>query len=121
MATEEPFVTAIRECLPERITFMDGQLLLVGEAACLAPPWAGVAVNQAAVSAFQLSRVLGGEIGIDKWEREVLASGRKHAAMSQALGMGMLASPEFRVGDQVDEQADSQKTDLYITHNMSKH
>lgn len=103
--TKKPFLTAIRESIPDRISFHDGRLLLVGESACLATPWAGVAVNQSAISAFSLEKAMKGEISIEDWEPRTLASARKLAAMCKAVGHGFLKSKDFRIDSKLENDA----------------
>lgn len=116
LKTDQPFLTAIRESLPSRISFFDGRLLLAGEAACLATPFAGAAVNQAAVSAFTLEKMVKGEVDANEWEKTVQASGNKQAAMSKSIGHGYLADRNFRIGEQVG--LGSVAPGVHITHNV---
>jgi hypothetical protein len=50
------------------------------------------------MSAFNLGKVFKGEMNIDEWETVVMASANKQAAMSKALGHGLLTDRNFRIG-----------------------
>jgi 2-polyprenyl-6-methoxyphenol hydroxylase-like FAD-dependent oxidoreductase len=96
-STEQPFLTAINESLPSHISFFNIRLLLVGEAACLTPPWGAAAVGQSAISAFALERVMRGEIGMEEWEKEVLGSGGRTAARCSSFQREYLVEKRIEV------------------------
>ena len=75
--------------------------MLVGESACLSTPWAGVAINQAAISAFTLKKAMNGEMSVAQWETNVLANGKRLAGICKAVGHGMLVNKGFRIGKPV--------------------
>ena len=70
--TTKPFFQAITEVIPEKASFCDGRLLIVGDALAVIRPLSGMGTGQAANSALLWKRVLLDEIELDDWERAVL-------------------------------------------------
>ena len=75
--TKRPFFQAITAVVPERAVFGGGKVLLVGDALAVLRPLSGQGTSQAAHSALLLKDVLGGKMGIERWEEDVLAHLRK--------------------------------------------
>lgn len=72
--TKQPFISAVRECTPPRLSFFDGHMLLVGDCAGSLRPNAGLAFNQAALQCTLLKKVVNKEEGMtmDTWERRAI-------------------------------------------------
>ena len=84
--TSKPFVSSVSDCAAPRALFYDDRLLLVGEALTLYRPHTGTNFNQSASDCLQLSRVLRGEITIQRWEEEILRSRMTARLMAIAYG-----------------------------------
>ena len=67
-----PFVSTVTSIASTRASFFDGKLLLVGDALAQFRPHVGSSTNQAALNALLLEKVLKGEIGLNRWEEQVL-------------------------------------------------
>ena len=76
-ATQRPFISTIRDSSTPNTVFLDGRLLLVGEATYLHRPNGGVAMNQAATQCLLLRDVLEGKMSIRQWEASVLDTGHQ--------------------------------------------
>ena len=70
--TEQPFIQAVTKAQSPRASFLDGKLLLVGDALAILRPLSGQGTNQAARSAFLLRRVIEGRMSIQEWEKSCL-------------------------------------------------
>ena len=77
MKTKRPFFQAITEVVPGRAVYGDRKVLLVGDALAVSRPLSGQGTSQAAHSALLFAEVLGGQIGIEDWEENVLRHTRE--------------------------------------------
>lgn len=84
--TTKPFVSTVSDTIPERASFFDGKLLLVGEALALIRPHLALSTNQSALHCLQLEKALKGEMTIAQWERKVLQYAARSQAMTNAFG-----------------------------------
>ena len=80
--TVEPFISTVNDCASTKASFIDGKLLLVGEALTLLRPHTGMSFNQAAVNCLRLQRALKGEMSMVQWGREVLQYAEKTRLLS---------------------------------------
>jgi hypothetical protein len=79
--TIQPFVSTVSDTSPDRASFFDNKLLLVGEALALIRPHLALSTNQSAMNCLYLEKALRKEMTISQWEQQVL----RHAARSQAM------------------------------------
>ena len=84
--TENPFISAVRDCAAPRAMFYDNRLLLVGEALSLYRPHTGINVNQTTLNCLQLRKVLQGEMTAQQWEESVLWTQRTTRLMAIVYG-----------------------------------
>ncbi len=84
--TTQPFVATISETMSPRASFLDGKVLLVGDALASFRPHAALNTNQAAFDALLLGKVMKGEMPLKAWEQAVLEYGNVSAARSRAMG-----------------------------------
>ena len=73
-----PYVQKITDYCSPRAAFLEGKVLLVGDAMTLFRPHIAFANNQAAFDCLQTKRYLDGEIDLSTWETEVLRFGHLH-------------------------------------------
>ena len=67
--TKEPFVQVITDVLAPKSVFMDGKVLLVGDALAGFRPHTAASTSQAALHALLLEQYMLGQIELSKWER----------------------------------------------------
>jgi hypothetical protein len=84
--SNQAFVSTVSDTIPERASFFDGKLLLVGEALALIRPHLALSTNQSALHCLQLEKALKGEMTIAQWERKVLQYATRSQAMTNAFG-----------------------------------
>ena len=72
--TSQPFVAAVSDNSCDHATFMNGKVILVGDALALFRPHIALSANQAAYDCLELQKVLKGEISMKQWERNVYAA-----------------------------------------------
>ena len=73
-----PFVQKITDSSSPQASFLDGKVLLVGDALAHFRPHIAFSTNQAAFDCLQLERYLNGEISMSEWESQVLRFGNLH-------------------------------------------
>lgn len=73
---QQPFVAVISDTTASNASFLDGKLLLVGDALTLFRPHNALSSNQAAFDCLQLKKALQGEITLSEWEARVLRYAR---------------------------------------------
>ncbi|KAF8851872.1 FAD/NAD(P)-binding domain-containing protein [Acephala macrosclerotiorum] len=81
--TKDPYIQAITDCISPKAVFLNGKVLLAGDAVASLRPMAGLGVNSAARSAMILLDVLGGKMGFEEWEKDILG----YARDARALGI----------------------------------
>ena len=84
--TSQPFVATISETISPRASFLDGKVLLVGDALASFRPHAALSTNQAALNALLLGKVMKGDMALGEWERAVLKYANVSAGRSRAIG-----------------------------------
>ncbi|THX93172.1 FAD/NAD(P)-binding domain-containing protein [Aureobasidium pullulans] len=84
--TSQPFVAAVSDNICDRATFMNGKVILVGDALALFRPHIALSANQAAYDCLELQKVLKGEISMKQWERNVLGYAAKTRQLSVVVG-----------------------------------
>lgn len=84
--TSQPFVATISDTISPRASFLDGKLLLVGDALAGFRPNAALSTNQAAFDALLLAKLVKGEMTGREWERAVLRYANVSAARSRVIG-----------------------------------
>jgi 2-polyprenyl-6-methoxyphenol hydroxylase-like FAD-dependent oxidoreductase len=67
--TKEPFVQVITDVLTPKSSFMDGKVLLVGDALAGFRPHTAASTSQAALHALLLKEVMAGRMELGEWER----------------------------------------------------
>ncbi|MDI1489523.1 MAG: hypothetical protein OHK93_008802 [Ramalina farinacea] len=80
---EQPFIQAITEVVCDRCQFLDGKVLLVGDAFSTFRPLSGQGTNQGAKGAMALKEVFAGESTLGSWE----SSMKEYAEKTQAYGI----------------------------------
>jgi 2-polyprenyl-6-methoxyphenol hydroxylase-like FAD-dependent oxidoreductase len=96
--TREPFIQAIYDLESPRLVF--GRVILIGDAAFLARPHAGMGATKAGLDALSLARVFAAPdpaAALGEWERRRLRYGRALVARARWLGAYLsepAASPE---------------------------
>ncbi|KAK0708927.1 hypothetical protein B0T21DRAFT_387625 [Apiosordaria backusii] len=88
--TENPFVTKVNDALCSKATFLDGRVLLVGDALSTFRPHFAVATEQAARHCLGLGRVWKGEMTLELWEKEAVHYAIKMWLGSRVIGAGLL-------------------------------
>ena len=81
--TEQPFIQAITEVVCDRCLFLDGKVLLVGDAFSTFRPLSGQGTNQGAKGAMALKEVFEGKITLESWETLI----KEYAKKTQAFGI----------------------------------
>jgi len=85
---KNPFVQAITDNLTEKAVFLDGKVILVGDAVSGLRPHTGGGISQSAIHALMLARVFGDDptMNLDQWEKEILAWAAETQKLGQTLG-----------------------------------
>ena len=89
--TNAPFIQAITDVISEEIRFLDGKVVLVGDAVAGFRPHTASSTNQAALHARALDRVLRGETSWEQWGKEVT----EYAKHTQKAGVEMGERSQF--------------------------
>ena len=84
--TTEPFISTINDAAAPRASFLNGRVLLAGEALILNRPHTGISFNQSASRCLSLEKALVGEISIQQWEKQVMREGRRAQLLAIAYG-----------------------------------
>jgi 2-polyprenyl-6-methoxyphenol hydroxylase-like FAD-dependent oxidoreductase len=98
--TKTPFVQAITDVISPKADFMDGKLLLVGDAVAGFRPHTAASTNQAAYHALLLENVMKGEISLG----EELAAVMEYARHMSEAGKRMGNRSQFSGKDGREEQ-----------------
>ena len=86
-----PFVTAVRDFRAPQACFLDGKLLLVGDALSLFRPHIAQSTNQSATDCLLLEKVLKGDMETSQWEKEVIQYAHITRLQSNVFGTKRLA------------------------------
>ena len=81
--TKQPFLQALTDVVPTKASFMNGKVLLVGDALATFRPTTGQSTNQAARNAMDLREMLEGRIGLKEWEERSM----EYAISTQRVGV----------------------------------
>ncbi|KAF1970439.1 hypothetical protein BU23DRAFT_212929, partial [Bimuria novae-zelandiae CBS 107.79] len=81
----DPLVSAIHSFAASKAVFLDGKVVLLGDALALCRPHGGGSTSQAAFQILQLVRCLEGEMSLDEWERVVVEEARTAAEFSVTM------------------------------------
>jgi 2-polyprenyl-6-methoxyphenol hydroxylase-like FAD-dependent oxidoreductase len=84
--TEMPFVQAITDVLSPKADFMDGKLLLVGDAVAGFRPHTAASTNQAAYHALLLEKVMRDEISLEENSDAVMEYARHMSEAGKRMG-----------------------------------
>ncbi|EMC92201.1 hypothetical protein BAUCODRAFT_281546 [Baudoinia panamericana UAMH 10762] len=84
--TRQPFVQAITDVISPQNEFMDGKVLLVGDALAGFRPHTAASTGQAAFDALMLGKLLKGEVSKDEYNRTVKDFAKTVQAHGVALG-----------------------------------
>ena len=89
--TTKPFIQAITDVVSPRATFLQGKILLVGDALATFRPMTGQSTNQAARNATDMRQWLEGRITLEEWENKSLDYARKtqELGVERAKGFGL--------------------------------
>ncbi|KAK4200884.1 hypothetical protein QBC40DRAFT_339447 [Triangularia verruculosa] len=90
LKTKNPFVTKVNDALCSQAVFLDGQVLLVGDALATFRPHFALATEHAARHCLGLGRVWRGEMALGLWEKESLNYATKIWLGSRVMGAGLL-------------------------------
>lgn len=82
----KPFISVVSDTMSSQASFMDGKLLLVGDALTLFRPHIALSTNQAAFHALLLKRAMTGKITIPEWETRVLQYARANRLRAISWG-----------------------------------
>ncbi|KAF4636479.1 hypothetical protein G7Y89_g1612 [Cudoniella acicularis] len=93
---ESPFIQAVTDCLATKSVFMNGKVVLVGDALAGVRPHTTCGTTQAALHAFLLGKVFEGEMGIGEWGKKAMEFGN----FVQGVGVKMGDLSQF--GDHPD-------------------
>ncbi|KAH8665696.1 hypothetical protein BGZ60DRAFT_431892 [Tricladium varicosporioides] len=85
--TKEPFLSVIHDYASSQASFMNGKVLLIGDALATFRPHMGAALNQAAVDCLVLEKLARGEIKVEEWEKIVVQHGQQNRALNAAFGI----------------------------------
>lgn len=85
-ATRTPFVQAITDVLSPEAKFMDGRLLLVGDAVAGFRPHTAASTNQAAYHALLLEKVFAGEMEMDDAQDAIMLYARHMSDAGKRMG-----------------------------------
>jgi 2-polyprenyl-6-methoxyphenol hydroxylase-like FAD-dependent oxidoreductase len=98
--TRTPFVQAITDVLSPQTSFMDGKLLLVGDAVAGFRPHTAASTNQATYHALLLEKVFGGEMEMREAQEAIM----QYAGHMSDAGKKMGNRSQFRKsGEQVGQ------------------
>lgn len=96
--TDTPLIQAITDTLSDKASFLDGKVLLVGEAIGTPRPHAVSGVTQGALAARKLYDLFSGECSTVEWETAVLETVKENCEagiqMAQSLGLGRASADE---------------------------
>ncbi len=67
--TKHPFIQVITDVLSPKHVFMDGKVVLVGDALAGLRPHTAASTSQAAMNALMLEEVFEGRMELEEWER----------------------------------------------------
>ncbi|KAK0363407.1 hypothetical protein LTR91_019462 [Friedmanniomyces endolithicus] len=84
--TEQPFVQAITDVISSQSSFMDGKVLLVGDALAGFRPHTAASTGQAAFDALTLGQWMTGEITKEKYDEKVLEFAKRLQHHGVVLG-----------------------------------
>ncbi|KAK0672353.1 hypothetical protein QBC41DRAFT_217333 [Cercophora samala] len=88
--TDRPFVTMVNDALCSKATFLDGRVLLVGDALATFRPHFALATEQAARHCLGLGKVWRGEMALQQWEKEAVDHATEVWLRSRVMGVGLL-------------------------------
>lgn len=89
--TQQPFIQAITDVISPENSFLDGKVLLVGDALAGFRPHTAASTGQAAYDALTMGKWLGGEISREEYNDRVL----KFAARVQQHGVNLGERSQF--------------------------
>ena len=85
-----PFVTAVADFQASQSSFLDGKVLLVGEALALFRPHVAQSTNQSAAGCMLLEKVMKGDVELLAWQYEVMKFAHLTRLWSNAYGTKLL-------------------------------
>lgn len=84
--TQKPFISTVKEARASQASYYKGRLLFIGDALASFRPHIAMSANQAALDCLLLDKVLGGEIPIKEWERQVEQYAKETQVLSTVAG-----------------------------------
>lgn len=84
--TKVPFIQCITDVVSPRHVFMDGKVLLVGDALAGFRPHTAASTSQAAMNALALDEYMGGKIGLKEWKKKTGDWGKWMAGRGREMG-----------------------------------
>lgn len=89
--TKQPFVQAITDVLSTRNTYLDGKVLLLGDAVAGFRPHTAASTGQAAFDAMLLAELVQGKMTLEEWEKQTM----QYARETQQRGVQMGDRSQF--------------------------
>lgn len=93
---EAPFIQAVTDNLATKSVFMNGKVVLIGDALAGVRPHTTCGTTQAALHAFMLGQVFEGQMSVEEWGKKTMEFG----TFVQGMGMEMGNLSQF--GDHPD-------------------
>lgn len=84
--TEHPFIQVVTDVSSKKHVFLDGKVILVGDAVCTLRPHTAAGTSQAARHALMLEGVINGDVEIEEWEKETSQWAQWMAGRGRAMG-----------------------------------
>ena len=84
--TQQPFIQAIADVISPKNCFMNGKVILVGDALAGFRPHTAASTGQAAHDALRLGERLGGQISRDQYDESVLQFAKRAQQHGVSLG-----------------------------------
>jgi hypothetical protein len=96
---QSPFIQAITDNLATKAVFMEGKVVLLGDALAGLRPHSTAGTSQAVMHALLLKKVFDGSMSIEEWEKKSLSL----STLSQTIGVQMGTLSQFGQHPQADD------------------
>ncbi|MCJ1285815.1 hypothetical protein MMC26_005156 [Xylographa opegraphella] len=84
--TRQPFIQAVTDVLAPRNSFLDGKVLLIGDAVAGLRPHTAASTSQAAFDALMLDELMRGEIDHERWQEKTMGYAREMQRRGVEMG-----------------------------------
>ncbi|KAI9675622.1 MAG: hypothetical protein M1817_000988 [Caeruleum heppii] len=84
--TKQPFVQSITDSISPQASYLDGKVLLIGDAVAGFRPHTAASTSQAAKNAMELERMMKGEMKREEWEAETMQYARSMSRHGIEMG-----------------------------------